>query len=86
MQKIISLEGDFYVIDDEEIKESDYFLYKDEKIAFKTSAKLEEHGGELCHRSGIRLYEAKYCNRITHSSKVLPGKNLPKPLYRGSTV
>lgn len=86
MQKIISLDGDHYVIDDEEVQESNYFLYKDEKIAFKTSARLEEHGGELCHRSGIRLYEAKYCKRITHSSRILPGINVPKPLYREPTV
>lgn len=86
MQKIVNLDGDHYVIDDEEIQESNYFLYKDETIAFKTSARLEEHGGELCHRAGIRMYEAKYCKRITHSSKVLSGMNRPKPLYREPTV
>lgn len=69
MRKIFHLSNGHYVeVDDEEVQEGDYFLYKNEEVRFKSSSELVEHGGHTCHQSGIRVYEVQYCKRIIRST------------------
>lgn len=82
MRKIFHLNNGHYVeVDDEEVQEGDYFLYKNEEIRFKSSSKLVEHGGHTCHQSGIQLYEVQYCKRIIRStdSDLYPMEDMPFP-------